>query len=181
MKPGFAYVSSLVLLALFGSIASIAATKAQIDAGAAEALRQFDRLSPGHRELDEKAAATLVFPRVTKAGVGIAGEHGEGVLLIDGKSVGYYSLFSASVGLTFGAEKHKEIILFMNLQALNRFTSAGGWSAGADAGAAVASHGAGAEYDSTTRSQPVLGFVFSEKGLIGDLSLEGSKVKRINR
>jgi lipid-binding SYLF domain-containing protein len=160
---------------------SIAATKAEIDAGAAEALTQFDQLSPGHKELDAKAEAALVFPRVTKAGVGIAGEYGEGVLLINGKSVGYYSLSSASVGLTFGAETHKEIILFMNMQALNRFTSSDGWSAGADAGAAVASKGAGAEYDSKTKGRPVQGFVFSEKGLIGDLSLEGSKVKKIER
>lgn len=169
------------MLALLTSAAGGAATKGEIDIAAADALSQFATLNIHHRDLEKKAEATLVFPRVTKAGVGVAGEYGEGVLLIDGKAVGYYSLSSASLGLTVGAEKHKEIIMFMTPQALNRFTSSRGWSVGADTGVAVISKGEGAEYDTKTSTEPVLGFVFAERGLIGDLSLEGSKVSKIER
>jgi lipid-binding SYLF domain-containing protein len=172
---------ALACVFLVGATASVAATKSQIDAGAAAALRQFEQLSPDHRKLDETAEALLIFPRVTKGGAGVAGGYGEGVLLINGKPAGYFSLKSASLGLTLGIEKHREIILFMTPQALNRFTSTYGWSVGADGGVAMLSKGAGFERDTKTRSEPVLGFIFSEKGLIGDLSLEGSKVDRIER
>jgi lipid-binding SYLF domain-containing protein len=47
-----------------------------------------------------RAKGILVFPRVTKGGAGVAGEFGEGVLRVNGQNVGYYSLTSASVGLT---------------------------------------------------------------------------------
>jgi hypothetical protein len=44
---------------------------------------------------------------------------------------------------------------------------------------AVISKGAGGRYDTTTLGKPILGFVFGEKGLIGDLSLEGTKITKI--
>ncbi len=180
-RKTFLAVTSFAMVTFLASAAGMAATKAEIDVSATEALKQFNKMSPGHRELQNKAEAMLVFPRVTKGGIGVAGEYGEGVLLIDGKAVGYYSLSSASLGLTVGAEKHKEIIMFMTPQALNRFTTSKGWSVGADAGVAVITKGEGAEIDTKTSSEPVLGFVFGEKGLIGDLSLEGSKVSKIER
>jgi lipid-binding SYLF domain-containing protein len=48
-----------------------------------------------------------------------------------------------------------------------------------DAQVALVSQGAGGAYDSETLKKPILGFVFDEKGLIGDLSLKGSKIKQI--
>ncbi len=45
---------------------------------------------------------------MTKAGVGVAGEYGEGVLQVNGRTVGYYSIGAASVGLTLGVAKHSE-------------------------------------------------------------------------
>jgi hypothetical protein len=38
---------------------------------------------------------------------------------------------------------------------------------------------AGGQYDSATLNKPILGFTFGEKGLIGDLSFEGSKITKI--
>jgi lipid-binding SYLF domain-containing protein len=138
-------------------------------------------LNPGNRQLLHSAAGTLVFPRVTKGGAGIAGEYGEGALRIDGKTVGYYSVSSASIGLTLGAAKRSEIIVFTTQEALNQFTSSKGWSVGADTGVALISKGGGANYDTETLKKPVVAFVFAEKGLIGDLSLEGSKIDKIDR
>ena len=66
----------------------------------------------------------------------------------------------------------------MTQDALEKFTQSNGWSVGADAAVAVMSKGAGGEYDSTALGKPVLGFVFGEKGLIGDVSLEGAKVSK---
>jgi lipid-binding SYLF domain-containing protein len=93
--------------------------------------------------------------------------------------VAYYSVTSASVGLTLGLAKHKEVILFMNQEVLDKFMNSHGWSVGADTGVAVLSNGGGGDYDTQTLQKPILAFVFGEKGLIGDASLEGSKINQI--
>ena len=72
----------------------------------------------------------LVFPKVIKAGFGIGGEYGEGALRINGRSVGYYNLISASIGLQLGAQSRAELLLFMTDEALERFQSSDGWEAG---------------------------------------------------
>jgi lipid-binding SYLF domain-containing protein len=160
---------------------SLADTKPELDVGVHETIKAFDALNPHNRQLLHSAAGALVFPRVTKGGAGIAGEYGEGALRIDGKTVGYYSVSSASIGLTLGAAKRSEIIVFTTQESLDQFTTSKGWSVGADTGVAVISKGGGANYDTETLKKPVVGFVFAEKGLIGDLSLEGSKIDKIDR
>ena len=171
--------TTLTILCLGAAAASVAATKAEIDQRVAATLAEFNALTPANESLERKAAGMLVFPKVTKAGIGVAGEFGEGVLQVDGETVGYYSLSSASVGLTLGLAKHSEIIMFMTPESLNKFTKSDGWSIGADAGITVVSMAASGEYDSKTQQKPILAFVFAEKGLIGDLSLEGSKISKI--
>jgi lipid-binding SYLF domain-containing protein len=172
--------TGLAIVALASSAASFAATETQIDARVSETLVYFNTINPENRVLGDKAAGVLVFPRVTKGGIGVAGEFGEGVLQVNGKTVGYYSVGAASVGLTLGLAKHSEIIMFMTQDSLNKFTSSEGWSIGADAGITVVSGGASGSYDTQTQQKPILGFVFAEKGLIADLSFEGSKISKIN-
>jgi lipid-binding SYLF domain-containing protein len=171
--------TSLALAGLLASGATLADSKAEIDAHATKALNHFYSLGSMNKQLVEKASGVLIFAKVTKAGAGVAGEFGEGVLRVKGKTVDYYNASSASVGLTLGVGKHSELILFMTQDALDQFRKSDGWSAGADAAVAVAKKGAGGQYDSETLSKPVLGFVFGEKGLIGDLSLEGTKITKI--
>jgi len=173
--------SSVAVYSIFASANIRAETKGEIDVGVHETLKQFDALNSHHEPLLHSAAGTLVFPRVTKGGVGVAGEYGEGALRIDGKTVGYYSVSSASIGLTIGAAKRSEIIVFTTQDSLDKFMSSKGWSVGADTGVAVISKGAGGDYDTQTLKKPVVGFVFGEKGLIADLSLEGSKINKLDR
>jgi lipid-binding SYLF domain-containing protein len=183
MKFGKFYTaSSLAVVALLLSSVSFAATKAQIDKGVHETLRQFRQLDPANKGLAVKAKGILVFPRITKGGVGVGGEYGEGALRVGGKNIAYYSLTSASVGLTLGLARHKEVLLFMTQDALDKFTNSKGWSAGADTGVALLSKGgAGGEYDTQTLQKPVLAVVFGEKGLIGDASIEGTKINVLDR
>ena len=174
-------VVSVALATLLLSAVSFGATKDQIDESVHNTLIQFDQLNPANQDLVKRAKGMLVFPNVTKGGVGVAGEFGEGVLRVNGQNVGYYSLSSASVGLTLGLAKHNEIIMFMTQEALDKFTSTKGWSVGADTGVAVLSKGAGGDYDTKTLQRPILGFVFGEKGLIADVSLDGSKISQLKR
>lgn len=173
-------VTGLALIALATSSISLGATEAQIDHRVSKTLTHFNAMNADNQTLSNKAAGVLVFPRVTKGGVGVGGEFGEGSLQVAGKTVGYYSVASASVGLTLGLARHSEIIMFMTQDALDKFTSSAGWSIGADAGVTVVSGGANGSYDTQTMQKPILAFAFAEKGLIGDLSLEGSKISKIN-
>jgi lipid-binding SYLF domain-containing protein len=172
-------VTGLTLFALIASAPSFARTKAEIDASADRAVAHFYTFNPQNKPLADKAAGMLIFGRVTKGGAGVAGEFGEGVLRIAGSTVDYYSVTSASVGLTLGVARHSEIILFMTPEALDKFQKSQDWSVGADTSFALVSKGAGGQDDTATLGKPVLGFIFHEKGLLGDLSFEGSKVTKI--
>jgi lipid-binding SYLF domain-containing protein len=169
----------LLVLTLGASVAARADSKQEIDVSVSDTLRRFTHANPAHGELLHKASGVLVFPRITKAGAGIGGEHGNGALLKGGATANYYSLTSASLGVTLGAGQRSEVILFMTREALAKFEASNTWSVGVDAQVAVVSQGAGGAYDTETLKKPILGFVFDEKGLIGDLSLKGSKIKQI--
>ena len=182
-KSGQALAASALML--FGLAASSLAladdSKAAIDTRVADALTTFYAANPKHHVLATQAAGMLVFPRITKAGAGVAGEYGEGVLTVHGKTVDYYGIGAGSVGLTLGVARRSEIIMFMTQGALDKFTQSKGWTIGADTGVAVVAKGAGGEYDSKTLQKPILGFVYDEKGLIGDLSLAGSKITKLDK
>jgi lipid-binding SYLF domain-containing protein len=181
-KPRSLYTAvGVAVAALLLSAVSFGATKDQIDTRVQNTLTQFYQLNPANQDLVARAKGILVFSGVTKAGAGVAGEFGEGALQVKGQNVGYYSLSSASVGVTLGVAKHDEIIMFMTQEALDKFTSTKGWAVGADTGIAVMSKGAGGVYDTKTLQRPILGFVFAEKGLIADVSLDGSKITQLNK
>jgi lipid-binding SYLF domain-containing protein len=167
-------------LALACSTMALAVATPEIDAGVDAALNRFYAQGANHRELASKAAAVLVFPRVTKAGAGIGGEYGEGALEVHGKTVGYYKVTGASAGATLGAARHSEVILFMTAEARDKFMNSRDWTVGVDAGVAVVK-GAGAKLDSETLQKPIVAFVFGEKGVLADVSLEGAKVSKLER
>ncbi len=173
--------SVMTLLGLSISTSSFAESKAEIDAATHDTLKTFYSHNPSHKDLVSNAAGVLVFPHITKGGVGIAGEHGEGVLRVKGETVGYYSIGGGSVGLTLGVGQHSEVLVFTTQQSLDKFTASKGWTAGVDSGVAIVSEGAGGNYDTKTGQKPILGFVFNEKGIIGDVSLEGSKITKIEK
>ena len=109
----------------------------------------------------------------------MGGEHGDGALQQNGKAVGYYAISGASIGLTLGVSRHSEVIVFNSPEARDKFVNGGDWSIGADASVAVMKKGAGGDYDSQTLKKPVLAFIFGEKGLMGDASLQGAKISKI--
>lgn len=178
-SPPWILAVGIACCALFTSAACRAQSKAAIDASVEKAVQQFVLLDPGNENLMKRAAGVLIFPQIAKGGVALAAEYGEGVLQVNGTAVGYYSLASASVGLTAGMATHSEMILFMTPEVLDKFLKSRGWSIGAETGFALISKGAAGDYDSNTLKKPVLGFVFGEKGVMADLSFEGSKINKI--
>lgn len=135
--------------------------------------------TPGSRELVAKAAGVLVFPRALSAGLGIGGEIGNGELRVNNRVDGYYRTTSASVGLQIGAQSRALVFLFMTQESLNKFRESKGWSVGADASVAVMKVGANGEIDVNIARAPTIGFVMTNTGLMANLTLEGTKVTRI--
>jgi lipid-binding SYLF domain-containing protein len=177
-------ISGRALLACFAwlllSCSAQAANKAAIDKKVAAALSTFREQSSAAGLMD-KAAGVLVFPDVVEVGFGIGGEYGEGVLLVSGEPDAYYSTAGSSLGLQVGAQYKAQIILFMTDPVLKDFRKARGWEAGVDGSITLAKPGAGGVIDTRTMKAPIIGFVFSNRGFMYNLSLEGSRITRIKR
>jgi lipid-binding SYLF domain-containing protein len=176
-------------LCLLGSLTlpnvSSAATAQAIDAGADKALEQFKSQVKGADDLLRTAKGYLVFPEVIQAGIGIGGQYGEGVLRIGGTSASYYSITAASIGFQLGAQRKSIVIVFLQDQALQNFQTKAqadsAWNVGVDGSVAILNLGGQASVDSATINQPIVGFVFGQAGLMYNLSLQGSKVAKLQR
>ena len=152
-----------------------------IEAGVNDTLQRFYQTVPSGSELERRAAAVLVFPTIVKAGIGIGGEYGEGALRINGRTVDYYNSISASIGFQLGAQARSVIIMFMTPEALRSFRRKAGWKVGVDGSVTLITVGAAGSVDTNTVTQPVIGFILDQKGLMYNLTLEGSKISRIKR
>lgn len=156
-------------------------SKADLDAKVREAVTDLYKHSSAAKELAGKSHGMLVFPAVIKGGIGIGGEYGEGALLVGGRTTGYYNLASASIGFQLGGQKRSVVILFMTADAFQKFRASSGWKAGVDGSVALATLGAGGALDSETLKKPIIGFVFENKGLMYNLTLEGSKISKLDK
>jgi lipid-binding SYLF domain-containing protein len=176
---------SLALLSIFAIMGTAPRTEARsaarIDADVEATLTGFFSQVRGSRELLAKSAAVLVFPSVIKAGMGIGGEYGEGALLVRGRTIEYYNTISASIGFQLGAQARSVIIVFMTPDALASFRRVDGWKVGVDGSVALITVGVGGSIDTTRIASPIVGFIFDGRGLMYNLTLEGSKISRISR
>jgi lipid-binding SYLF domain-containing protein len=169
------------LTTLGGAPGARAETAKQIDAGADAALQRFYSKVAGSQAFVQSAKAILVFPNLVKAGIGIGGEYGEGALRIDGKTAEYYSASAASIGLQLGAQTHSVVIAFMKQEDLDKFRAASGWTAGINGSIALIDVGDGSTLTSDTVKDPIVYFTFDNRGLMFNLSLEGTKFAKIAR
>lgn len=172
----------LVFLAAALTMAGVAdaASKSKIDRRVEEALTEFREDVGGADAVLAKSVGVLVFPSVKKAGIGIGGEYGEGALRVGDQSVAYYSTAAASIGLQLGAQARRQVVVFLEQEALDKFRESDGWDIGSDASVAVISVGAGTGADTLQANKPIVAYVFDNKGLMANISLEGSKISRIH-
>lgn len=181
------YVKYISLIFLCTLILSCASTRTQFSSDAElnakidGALQTLYDSSSSAASLAKKASGILVFPNVVKGGIGLGGEFGEGALLVNGAKVDYYNVISGSLGLQLGLQSRAQAILFMNNDVLTNFRNSNGWEAGVDGSIAIANLGAGGEISTDTAQRPIIGFIFSNKGLMYNLTLEGSKITRIQK
>ncbi len=169
----------LVALLFTGTV--LAASADKIDRDANDALQVFRDDIEGADLFLNQAAGYLVFPRVIKVGIGIGAETGEGVLRIGGQSTAYYRTTAGSIGLQLGAQAKSIVIAFLTKKSLDKFRNSSGWKIGVDGSVALIDLGAGKTIDSTNIKDPVVGFIFGSKGLMYNLTLEGSKISKLDK
>jgi len=163
----------------FACQGAIAATAAEIARDANASLQQLYAAVPAAKTLGASASAILVFPKVTKAGLGVGGQYGEGALLKGGKAAAYYSTAGASVGLQAGAQTFGYALFFMNANALAQLDKADGFEVGVGPTVVVMDEGKAKTMTTTTTKDDIYAFIFGQKGLMAGLGVQGNKITKI--
>ena len=178
---------TLALVALTAAVAptmprpAAAASAAEISRDAAAALRKLCASQPAAKMLSERAKGILVFPRMVKAGFMFGGQMGEGALLKGGKTVAYYNSVAASYGLQAGVQTFGYALFFMNDAALKQLDATHGFEVGMGPSIVVVDQGVAKSMTSNTVTSDVYAFIFSQKGLMAGLGIQGSKITKISK
>ena len=175
------FVACMALIMGILPLSSYAATANEIDASVNASLDRFVKEVKGAQEFLNTAKGVLIIPKVMQGGLIVGGEYGEGALRVGGKTVGYYNIASASLGAQIGAEQKDIILVFMSQKVLQKFRTSKNWRAGVDAKVTLVNVGADESLNTAKFKQPVVGFVFGQKGLMAGVTIEGSKFTKMKK
>jgi len=181
MKTKIAYSLTVIIVGLAFVVGqAFAVDTAVIERDSRAALAKLYKTTPAAKALGKKAKAILVFPSILKAGLIVGGQGGNGVLLIDGKAVAYYNIAAASYGLQAGVQEFGYAMFLMTDSARSYIDKSDGWEVGVGPSVVVVDAGAAKSLTTTTAKDDVYAFIFSQKGLMAGLGIQGSKITRIN-
>ena len=177
-------VMALAVLMLLNTAPTMAASKAEIDRDARAALQTLYTKNVMAKALGEKAKGILVFPSILKAGFIVGGQGGNGALLKNGQTVGYYNTAAASFGLQAGVQNYGYAMFFMTDAALAYLDKSGGWEIGVGPSVVIVDKETAAAFGksmtTSTLKDDIYAFIFSQKGLMAGIGLQGSKITRIH-
>ncbi len=159
---------------------SAAATAAELNRDVRVALQNLYLKSAASRLVGEKAEAVLVFPGIVRGGFMSVGQYGEGALLKGGKTAGYYSTVQLSYGWA-GIQKFGYALFLMTDSAMNWINKSDGWELGTGPSIAVMDIGAAKSFSTTTLQSEIYAFFFDQKGLMGGLGVQGTKITKIEK
>lgn len=175
---------ALAVLMLLNTAPTMAASKAEIDRDARAALQTLYANNVMAKTLGKKAKGILVFPSILKAGFIVGGQGGNGALLKNGKTVGYYNTAAASYGLQAGVQNYGYAMFFMTDAALAYLYKSGGWEIGVGPSVVIVDKETAAAFGksmtTSTLKDDIYAFIFSQKGLMAGIGLQGSKITRIH-
>jgi lipid-binding SYLF domain-containing protein len=172
--------SNVPALLLVAAVLLAGATARALNVDADAALKSLYASNTAARLMASKARAILVFPSILKAGFMFGGQVGNGVLKSGGRNVGYYNSMAASYGLQAGIQKFGYALFFMNDEALAYLDKSEGWEVGVGPSIVVVDEGMGKSLTSTTLTQDVYAFIFSQKGLMAGIGIQGSKITKLS-
>ena len=158
-----------------------AASAAELTRDSRAALNRLTASQSAAKALSQKAKGVLVFPKMVKAGFMFGGQIGEGVLFKKGKPAGYYNSVSASYGFQAGIQSFSYALFFMTDDALNRLDATQGFEVGVGPSLVVVDEGMARSFTTTTVASDVYAFIFGQRGLMGGMGIQGSKITRIQK
>ena len=173
-------LAAVLTAGLLSPAGAFAADRSALEREARTALQKLTSTVPAAKSLSGNAAAVLVFPKVTKAGLGIGGQYGDGVLFKGGKAVGYYNTTGASYGLQAGAQTFGYAMFLMNDKAVTALGANEGFEVGVGPSVVVMDEGKAKTMTTTTAKDDIYAFIFGQKGLMGGLGVQGNKITKIN-
>jgi len=168
---------AIIVVCLFQQPA-FADSAAEIDKEVKQGLEKLYANSPEAKELSSVAKAILVFPDVLKAGLLVGAQYGEGALLENGKTVGYYNTVAASYGLQAGVQSFGYALFLMTDEVLEYLENSSGWEIGVGPSVVIVDKGV-AKSLTTTAKENIYAFFFGQEGLMVGLGLQGSKISPI--
>jgi lipid-binding SYLF domain-containing protein len=177
----FTIVATFVAATLIPVQTAIAATADELRRDGQAALNSLYAKNPGAKAVGKNAVAVLVFPGILKAGLGVGGQYGEGVLFKGGKAVGYYNTAGASVGLQAGGQKYGYALFFLNNETLKALDQANGFEIGVGPSVVVADEGMAKSTTTTTAQDKIYAFIFDQKGAMAALGLQGNRITKIQK
>ena len=160
---------------------AIAASAAEIDRDVNTALKELYVSTPVAKDLSTTAKAILVFPSIVKGGFFVGGQYGDGALMKEGKTVGYYNSAAASYGLQAGLQKFGFALFFMKDSALEYLNESKGWEIGIGPSIVIVDKGTARALTTTTAKDDIYAFFFDQTGLMAGMGLQGSKITKINK
>jgi lipid-binding SYLF domain-containing protein len=170
-----------VAVALVAPHPAAAATAAELNREAQAALNSLYAKNPGAKKLGSESVAVLVFPSVIKAGLGIGGQYGEGVLFRGGKAAAYYNTAGASMGLQAGGQKYGYALFFLSEDNLKYLDKSEGFEVGVGPSVVVADKGLATSTTTTTVKDKIYAFIFDQKGGMYALGIQGNKITKIKK
>ena len=178
----------LTLILAITSIASIsmlnqagAATAEDLDRDSRQALQMLYKAEPVAETLSRTAKAVLVFPNIIKAGLVFGGSYGEGELIKGAKVVDYYNTVTGSWGLQIGAQSYGYALFLMTDEAVSYLEKTKGWEIGVGPTVVVVDQGVAKNLSTSSLKDDAYAFIFDQQGLMAGVSIEGTKISRINR
>src|ERR1043166_240499 len=174
-----AVVLMLALELLSGSIL-LAASARTITRDARAALTKLYKQTPGSKALADKAVGVLVFPNIVKGGFIIAGQYGDGALMKADRPIAYYRSLAASYGFQAGAQAFGYVLFFMDNDSLAYLDKSAGFELGSGPSLVVLDSGFGKNLSTTTIQKGIYAYIFDQKGLMGGMGIQGTKITKIN-
>ena len=183
----YLHMKTIILVLAFAAgafmspIAAVAASASEISRDAKSTLEELCAESASARAMRKKAKGILVFPSIVKGGFLVGGQYGEGALLKAGKISGYYNTIQMSYGLQAGIQEYGYVLFFMTDSAINWLGKSDGWEIGVGPSIVVVDTGAASSATTTTLQSDIYAFFFDQKGLMGGLGLQGTKITKISK
>lgn len=177
---GAAILLATLMLSGLAAGSAWAASAREIDAQATRALNTLYKTTPGTKALADRAKGVLIFPNIVKAGFLVGGQFGDGALRKKGRTVAYYRSLAASYGFQAGAQSFGYVLFFMDDDSLRYLDQSDGWELGSGPSLVVLDKGFGKNLSTTTLQKGVYAYIFDQKGLMGGIGLQGSKITRIS-